>query len=177
MRKEGFLNQIYLKKFFKTIFSKKQYLIKLNNKFLEQQKYNKMLNLQLFKKLQIQKTITEISYILDFSFSKKNIMLHVLDCFGSTKFFTSANLLNIKKKKNLLKFNVIIKKFYKILLAKSIMLKWSPIAIHLKNKNIYFKISWILKKLHTKFFIIILKCFYYHSFNGCRIKKLKRKKF
>ena len=106
-------NQINLNlnKFFKTIFFKKQYIVKLNNKILKK-KY-KILHLQLLKISQTQE-LSEISYILNFSFSKKNLILHIMDYSGNTKFFSSANLLNLKGKQNSFKLNITFRKFYKV---------------------------------------------------------------
>ena len=172
-----------LNKFFKKIFLKKQYIRQLKNKItlLNHIKKNKhkVLNSELFKisKNFPIKKISEVSYILDFSFSKTNTTLHVMDCSGKTKFFYSAGLFYFKGKQKKLQSHAILKKFYKILVSDLSFLKSSKIAIHFKNKNINYKISWFLKKLREKFFIAVVKFFTVYPYNGCRRKKQKKKKF
>ena len=140
---------------------------------------HKILNSELFKvsnNFPI-KNVSEISYILDFSFSKTNTTLHVMDCAGNSKYFYSAGLFDFKGNKKTSQSNNIFKKFYKILAFDLSFLKFSKIAIHFKNKNINYKISWFLKKLREKFFIAVVKFFMVYPYNGCRRKKPKRKKF
>lgn len=170
-----------LNKFFQKIFFKKQYIRQLKNKItllnnIKKNKY-KALNSDLFKtpnNFTIKK-VSEVNYIIDFSFSKTNTTLHVMDCSGKTKFFYSAGLLDFKGNQKTFQSNAILKKFYKILVSDLLFLKSSKVAIHFKNKN--YKISWFLKKLREKFFISVVKFFTIYPYNGCRRKKKKRKKF
>ena len=172
-----------LNRFFQKIFLKKQYIRQLKNKItllsnIKKNKY-KVLNSELFKtsnNFSIKK-VSEVSYIVDFSFSKTNTTLHVMDCSGKTKFFYSAGLFDFKGNKKTFQSYVILKKFYKILVSDLLFLKSSKIAIHFKNKNINYKISWFLKKLREKFFIAVVKFFTLYPYNGCRREKKKRKKF
>ena len=177
------LTNIDLNKFFQKIFFKKQYIRQLKNKisWLNNIKKNnyKVLNSQWVKtsnNFSIKK-VSEVSYILDFFFSKTNTTLHIMDCSGKTKFFYSAGLFGFKGKQKTFQSNAILKKFYKILVSDLLFLKTSKIAIHFKNKNINYKISWFLKKLRTKFFVAVVKFFTIYPYNGCRRKKQKRKKF
>ena len=50
-----------------------------------------------------------------------------------------------------------------------------PLAIHFKNVD--FNMFRFLKKLKKKFFITVVKRFDQYSYNGCRTKKIRRKKF
>lgn len=173
-----------LNRFFQKIFFKKQYIRQLKNKItllnnIKKNKY-KVLNSELFKtsnNFPVKKVSEEVSYIIDFSFSKTNTTLHVMDCSGKTKFFYSAGLFDFKGNQKTFQSNAILKKFYKILVSDLLFLKSSKIAIHFKNKNINYKISWFLKKLREKFFIAVVKFFTVYPYNGCRRKKQKRKKF
>ena len=168
-----------LNKFFKNISLKKQYIKQLENKItklttIKKTNY-KALSLKLFKTYNF--SVRRISYLLDFFFSKKNTTLYIIDCSGNIKFFYSAGLFNFKKPQKASLLRVILKKFYKILISDLLFLKSTSIAIHFKNKNVRFNISWFLKKLCKKFFIIIVKFFIFYSYNGCRKKKLKKRKF
>lgn len=168
--------------FFEHIFLKKQYIKLLKNKIvalnnIKQDNY-KVLNSILFKprKNLLTKKASKVSYIIDFSFSRTNTTLHVMDCSGNVKFFYSAGLFDFKGKQKTFQSNAILKKFYKILVYDLPFLKSSPVAIHFKNKNVNYKISWFLKKLREKLFIIVVKFFIMYPYNGCRKKKRKRKK-
>jgi ribosomal protein S11 len=172
-----------LNRFFQKIFFKKQYIRQLKNKItllnnIKKNKY-KVLTPELFKISNnfLVKKVSEVSYIIDFSFSKTNTTLHVMDCSGKTKFFYSAGLFDFKGNQKTFQSDAILKKFYKILVSDLLFLKSSKIAIHFKNKNINYKISWFLKKLRSKFFIAVVKFFTVYPYNGCRRKKQKRKKF
>lgn len=198
-----FLFKLDLKKFFEKISLKKQHIklikniILLKNRIKKNKQHirllknkitllnnikknkHKILTSELFKisnNFPIE-NVSEISYILDFSFSKTNTTLHVMDCSGNTKFFYSAGLFDFKGNKKTFQSNNTLKKFYKILAYDLSFLKFSKIAIHFKNKNINYKISWFLKKLRKKFFIAVVKFFMVYPYNGCRRKKPKRKKF
>lgn len=172
-----------LNRFFQKIFFKKQYIRQLKNKItllnnIKKNKY-KVLNSELFKTSNnfSVKKVSEVSYIIDFSFSKTNTTMHIMDCSGKTKFFYSAGLFDFKGNQKTFQSDAILKKFYKILVSDLLFLKSSKIAIHFKNKNINYKISWFLKKLCEKFFIAVVKFFTVYPYNGCRRKKQKRKKF
>lgn len=170
-----------LKNFFKEIKLKKQCIQKLKNKVtllntFKEQDYKK-LNSNLLTLERSQKIVKEdflITYIIDFTFSRTNTLLHVMDFSGNLKFFCSSGSLQYKgksKKSRLL----VVKDMYKILLLKLKFLKDQPIALHLKNVG--FAKFWIIKMLKKKFFIKVVRSFNSHPYNGCRKKKMRRKKF
>lgn len=178
----SFSNSLFnLNIFFKNISVKKQYLKNLKKQFLlindiKQTNY-KVLSKKLFKKNSVfnfSKTNNLIVYIIDITFSKSNTFLNVMDSSGKLKFFSSAGHFSLKGKNKKFRFNV-FKNIYRILLTKLKFLKNKPIALHLKNVGA--NKFWIIKKLKTKFFIKVVRIFNLFSFNGCRKKKVRRKKF
>jgi ribosomal protein S11 len=162
-----------LNNFFFNIKLKKQYISKLKNKILKlnniKNKENKVITIKSLKS----KEIYLIKYVIDITFSKTNTLLHVTDCFGNLKFYVSAGKLQYfgknKKSRN------VLQDFYKILVSKLDYLNNQPIALHLKNVNS--SKVWIIKKLKKKLFIKSVKIFNSYPYNGCRKKKLRRKKF
>jgi ribosomal protein S11 len=115
-----------------------------------------------------------ITYIVDICFSKSNTFLHVMDFSGKLKFFYSSGSFNYSGKSKKARY-VVFRDLYRILLSKLKFLKGKPIALHLKNVG-YSK-SWIIKKLKKKFFIICVRSFNLYPHNGCRKRKMRRKKF
>jgi ribosomal protein S11 len=164
--------------FLKNISIKKQYLKNLKKQFLLvnniKQKNYKLLNTELITKNKYYYNNNLIMYIIDLTFSRSNTFLHVMDSSGKLKFFSSAGHFNIKGKNKKFRFNV-FKNFYFILMTKLKFLKNKPVALHLKNVSS--NKFWIIKKLKTKFFIKVIKIFNLFPFNGCRKKKVRRKKF
>jgi len=169
-----------LNAFLKNISIKKQYLKNLKKQFFLvnyiKEKNYKLLNNKLIpnKMNNSYNNSNLIMYIVDITFSKSNSFLHVMDSSGKLKFFSSAGHFNIKGKNKKFRFNV-FKFFYYVLINKLKFLKNKPIALHLKNVG--FNKFWIIKKLKTKFFITLVKIFNIFPFNGCRKKKIRRKKF
>lgn len=168
-----------LNKFLKNILIKKQYLKNLKKKMLTlnylKQKNYKLLDSFVFKNKYSNPTISDnvVMYIIDITFSRSNTFLHVMDASGNLKFYCSAGHLDYKGKNKRVRFNV-FKSIYFILITKLRFLKGKPIALHLKNVG--FKRFWIVKKLKKKFFIKTIKIFNFFPFNGCRKKKVRRKK-
>ena len=179
-------NKKTIDKFFQSIFFKKQYIRQLKKKIalLDTAKKNnyKVLNTILPENRNYSHKIPEACYVrytLTFSFSKTNTIMHVVDCSGNSKFFYSAGLIGFKGKQKTLQSRAILKKFYRILIEELAFLRNSPIAIHFKNKSANYNIFWFLNLLlkQNKFFIIFVKFFTLFPYNGCRKKKLRRKKF
>lgn len=165
--------------FLKEIKLKKQYiefLQKKVNNIKNIQKINyKNLNSSLFLPLKSKKKIDNyIMYIVDITFSPTNSLLHITDYQGNLLYYYSAGLLGYKGKKKKTRF-IVFKNFYKILLKQFSFLLKKPIALHLKDTG--WNKFWIVQKLKKKFFIKVIKTFNSHSYNGCRKKKIRRKKF
>jgi len=179
----SFIQQNYnfdLNKFFKEIKLKKQYIKKLKNKVILlntiKEKNYKTFNSTLSFCKNSERLLKEdflISYIIDITFSKTNTFLHVMDFSGNLKFFCSAGSLQYKGKGKKSR-SLVFKDIYKILIFKLKFLKDQPIALHLKNVG--FAKFWIIKLLKKKFFIKIVRSFNIYPYNGCRKKKMRRKK-
>lgn len=167
--------------FFKEIRLKKQYIKQLKNKVIllntiKEKNYKNLHFLLLNNKIS-NKTFLEnyfVNYVIDITFSKTNIFLHVMDYSGKLKFFCSAGSTEYKGKKKKSHF-LVLTKMFGILGLKLKVLKNQPIALHLKNVgSAKFR---IIKALKKKFFIKVVKFFSLYPYNGCRKKKMKRKKF
>lgn len=167
-----------LNQFFQKIFLKKQYVKKLKNKInllivLKEQSY-KTLSVSVFNNKSDKALSTSfIKYIIDISFSRSNTLLHIMDSLGNLKFFCSAGDLSYtgRNKKSRL---IILKSFIRILTQKLKFIQNQPMALHLKNVK-FFKL-WIIKKLKKKIFIKVVKTLNIYPHNGCRKRKIRRKK-
>lgn len=115
-----------------------------------------------------------LMYIINISFLKANTMIHVSDIKGNIKLFYSAGSVGLtgKQKK---KRRIATLKLIALLLKKATFLKNKPIALHLNNVNFYKKL--ILNKLKHKLYIRLIKTFNQSPYNGCRKKKIRRKKY
>ena len=173
------LLQSSLNTFFEEIYLKKQYFKKMQNKVLlfnkvKEANYKKV-SLNFHNKLRKPSNFTFVMYIVEISFSKKNTLFHVSDCLGNLKFFYSAGSFQQKGRGKRFR-SMLIKNFLRMLISKLRFLKKRiPLALHLKNVNfISFR---FLKRLREKFTVNFIKYFNQYSYNGCRTKKIRRKKF
>lgn len=168
-----------LNKFFQKIILKKQYAKILKNKLnllfsAKEQSYKNLSFDLFFKNKTVKKNITSIKYIIYISFSRSNTLLHVMSSLGKLIFFSSAG--NLGYKGNNKKVRVLVLKSMIIFLIKKLkFLLNKPLALHLKN--VKFMKFWIVKKLKKKVFIQVIKNFDVYPHNGCRKKKMRRKKF
>jgi ribosomal protein S11 len=167
-----------LNEFLKNISIRKRYIQSLKKKTTAlnniKQKSYKLVNSTLIQNRQDYSLNDNIiMYIIDITFSRSNTFLHVMDASGKLKYYCSAGQLDYKGKNKKDHFEV-FKSIYRILITKLEFLKNKPVALHLKNVG--FKHFWILKKLKKKFFIKITRFFNLFPFNGCRKKKIRRKK-
>lgn len=115
-----------------------------------------------------------VMYIINISFLKANTTIHISDIKGNMKLFYSAGSVGLagKQKK---KRRIAVSKLISLLLKKSIFLKNKPIALHLSNVNFYRNL--IVSKLKKTLYIRVIKSFNQTPYNGCRKKKLRRKKY
>jgi ribosomal protein S11 len=97
-----------------------------------------------------------------------------MDFSGNLKFFHSAGFLKYKGKNKKSRF-VVLKDMYKILISKLKFLKSQPVALHLKNVG--FAKFWVIRVFKKKFFIRVVRSFNKYPHNGCRKRKMRRKKF
>jgi len=115
-----------------------------------------------------------VMYIINISFLKANTTIHVSDVKGNVKLFYSAGsvgLIGKQKKKRL----IAVSKLISLVLKKALFLGKKPVALHLNNVNFYN--SLIVNKLKKSLYIKVIKSFNQTPYNGCRKKKLRRKKY
>jgi ribosomal protein S11 len=115
-----------------------------------------------------------VVYIINVSFLKANTMIHVSDIRGNLKLFFSAGCVALtgKQKK---KRRIAVSKLISLLLKKASFLARKPIALHLNYVNFYKNL--IVRKLKRNLYIKIIKIFNQTPHNGCRKRKLRRKKY
>jgi ribosomal protein S11 len=115
-----------------------------------------------------------VTYIVNVSFLKANTTIHVSDTNGNLKIFFSAGSVDLagKQKK---KRRIAVSKLISLLLKKASFLNQRPVALHLNNVNFYKNL--IVRKLKRNLYIKIIKIFNQTPYNGCRKKKLRRKKY
>lgn len=176
---KNYSSNFNLNKFLKKVVFKKKYIKKLTEKIcmLENTKEQnfKSLNYSLFSKNKnLIKQNTLVVYIVDISFSRSNTLLHVMNSSGIVKFFCSAGDLSYSGKSKKSRVSVLTS-MTSVLSHKLKFLQGKPIALHLKNVGS--KKFWIVKKLKKKFFIRVIRSFNLYSHNGCRKRKIRRKKF
>lgn len=167
-----------LNKFLNEVHSKKQYFkkIQVQTHFLNQIKETnyKKAGIEFVDKADTFLPATFVMYVIDISFSKKNTLFHISDYSGNIKFFYSAGSFQQKGKAKLAR-SVVLRKFYRLLISKLKFVRKVPIAVHFKNADT--NMFWFLKKLKKRFFVTVVKHFTQHPYNGCRKKKIRRKKF
>ena len=136
-----------------------------NNKYLNQKEYSS-------KSKTTQNLL--VAYIINISFLKANTTVHVSDIKGNVKLFYSAGSVNLMGKQKR-KRRIAISKLISLLLKKATFLTTKPIALHLNNVNSYK--SFIVGRLKKTLYIRVIKSFNQAPYNGCRKKKLRRKKY
>ena len=144
---------------------------------LKKLKENNYKNISLLKKDNKDKINNQdllVTYIINISFLKANTTIHVSDIKGNIKLFYSAGSVGLtgKQKK---KRRIAVSKLIALIIRKATFLKQKPIALHLSNVNFYK--SLIVKKLRKTLYLRVVKSFNQAPYNGCRKKKLRRKKY
>lgn len=152
---------------------------------LNQVTYLKKLKTNDYKNLGVRKFATQknkeinpqdfmVVYVVNVSFLKANTTIHVSDIQGNLKLFFSAGSVDLagKQKKNR---RIAVSKLISLLLKKAMFLSRKPVALHLNNVNFYKNL--IVRKLKRNLYIKIIKVFNQTPHNGCRKKKLRRKKY
>lgn len=115
-----------------------------------------------------------IMYVINVSFLKANTTIHVSDVTGNMKLFYSAGSVGLAGKQKR-KRRVAVSKLISLLLKRATFLTKKPIALHLNNVNFYKNL--IVSKLKRTLYIRLIKSFNQTPYNGCRKKKLRRKKY
>ena len=118
-----------------------------------------------------------VSIILGVSIYKNNIVIFVSDIKGRLLYFNTSGLLKLETKKKTI--DIIFKLLVKLIKEKKFFKPDTSIALHLKNSNQKISksiIKFISNNLaHKNIQIIQIKNNKPH--NGCRPKKVRRKKF
>lgn len=170
-------NNFILNNFLKGINKKKLYIQGLKKKIASvktiKKYFYKEINSLLFYKTN--KTTNVIRYVIIFTFSKKNTSLHVMNSLGELKYFCSAGVLSFIKKAKLARKSI-IKAMIWVLAMKFRDLHWMPIALHLVNISTSIKRQ-IKEKIGKMFSKQCIRNFNINCYNGCRRKKVSRKKF
>ena len=167
-----------INKFLRDIQLKKKYIKNLENNVsllsnIKEKNYKLLSNKIILSKNFYTSQDNLVMYIIDISFSRSNTFLHILDSDGNLKVFRSAGSFNYSGKSKRAR-GIIFKEFYRFLFKLN-FLKNKPIALHFKNVgSIKF---WIIKKLKKILFIKTVSNFTLYPYNGCRKKKMRRKKF
>ena len=115
-----------------------------------------------------------VAYIISISFLKANTTIHVSDTKGNLKLFYSAGSVELSGKQKR-KRRIAISKLISLVLKKANFLGQKPIALHLNNVNFYKNL--IIRKLKRNLYIKVVKILNQTPYNGCRKKKLRRKKY
>lgn len=143
---------------------------KVENKIKELKKLSKKIRPTVLSASDVSR---EIAYIVKVRFSAVNTFLHISDCEGRLEFQTSAGHFFYGKQKAVRRSSVLQKLFDRAM-AEFPLVKEKPVALHLCNVNMRF---WVVRKLKKKLYVRVVKVFKVYPHNGCRKKKLKRKKF
>jgi ribosomal protein S11 len=115
-----------------------------------------------------------LMYVVNISFLKANTTIHVSDVKGNLKLFYSAGSVGLGGKQKRQR-RVAAAKLISLLLKKATFLGNKPIALHLNNVNSYKNL--IVNKLRRNLYIRLIKTFNQTPYNGCRRKKVRRKKY
>jgi ribosomal protein S11 len=98
----------------------------------------------------------------------------VSDTQGNLKLFYSAGSVELSGKQKRRR-RIAISKLISLVFKKATFLGQKPIALHLNNVNFYRNL--IIGKLKRNLYIKIIKILNHTPYNGCRRKKLRRKKY
>lgn len=105
---------------------------------------------------------------------KSNTVINVTDIKGNLKFSQTSGSIKLTGKQKV-KQPIALVKLLKVLILKTKFLTNQPIALHLKNITRYYKL-FIIFMVKKKFFIKLIKDYNLQPHNGCRPKKIKRKR-
>jgi len=146
--------------------------LKKNRKF-------KSLRFLLSKNLQkdnlILKSKTLINYIIGISIYNTNIILYLSNIKGNIIFFITSGSLGIKRKQKKKKIAVLIRLIKFMMLKVKFISKNDLIALHLKNFNE--RLGAFTSTFLSKYYNIeLVKINTNQPYNGCRPRKIKRKK-
>ena len=132
------------------------------------------INKKLFFKSNVKSKIYFVKFIIYILCHKSNIFINVMDCLGNQKINYSIGNIKLNKSKNFKLDTKVLENFYKTIITKLKFLKNMPVSIYFNS--IEFNYQWFLEKISKKLFLTIVKFYNRYSHNGCRKRKIKRKK-
>lgn len=171
IKRRDLLQSIYLKNFIKNVNMYVFFIMKLKE-------IKRFVNLRLiiskFKNSDF-KSKNTVKYILGISLYNTNIIVYLTNIKGIVKFFCTAGFLGIKKIQRNKKIAILIKLIKFTMLNVIFISKKDSIALHLKNCNQ--QIGNAVSSFLTKYYNFeLIRISNSHCHNGCRPKKIKRKK-
>lgn len=121
-------------------------------------------------------SLRNVVYIIYIIQNRTNLVMHIINSQGKPVFSMNSFAVGFSGKAKQKAQATIVKKFVQVLITSSKLsfLKNKSTALHLKN--IGFIKQWLIKKLKFSFYLESVKTFTTVPFNGCRQKKLRRKK-
>lgn len=114
-----------------------------------------------------------VCYIINITFFKTNIVIHLSDIQGNTKLFYSTGDIGLRGKRKK-KRKIGINKLMSLFTKKVLFINGNPTALHLNNVKSYKRL--IVRRLKKKIWITTVKSFNLTPYNGCRKKIIRRKK-
>jgi ribosomal protein S11 len=162
------INNLNINSFLKNIKSNKNFVTKLKSQQVE---INSNHDHTRFKN-----SVFSVAYIVYVVQNKTSLAMHITNSEGNLIYSATPHSAGFSGKAKQRAQASIVKKFLSVLLTSNqvAFLKSKPIALHLTN--IGFIKQWLIKKLKKTFFIESVRIFTTVPFNGCRKKKLRRKK-
>lgn len=156
--------------FFNTIKLKKNYITKIENKIVELNTLHRLNND--FYNIKN----CNVAYIVHMLQNRTNTVFHITDSLGNLLYSCNASALGFTGKAKRKARNAVLKKFTSNIISSNhfSFLKNQPIALHLKNVGALKR--WVVKSLQNFFYIENIRFFNTVTFNGCRNKKIRRKK-
>jgi len=158
----NFLNTFQSKKEYMKNYKEKVFFFKSKNDY-EKTKLKKIQDINFI-----------IIYLVSIVFSSTNARMHITTFSGKSKYFYSSGFFKYAGRSKSFRM-VVLKKFYKLIVTQLKFLCDRPVALNLINVGS--AKSWIIKKLRKRLFIRVIRSFNYRPHNGCRQKKVIRKKF
>nr|YP_009495566.1 ribosomal protein S11 [Nitzschia sp. (in: diatoms)]AWQ64296.1 ribosomal protein S11 [Nitzschia sp. (in: diatoms)] len=143
---------------------------------LKKIKENNYKNLSV-KKLSVEQDVNQnliVMYVINISFLKANTIINVSDIKGNMKLFYSSGSVGLSGKQKR-KRRIAVFKLMSLLLQKATFIKNKPVALHLNNVTFYKNL--IISKLKRSLYLRVIKSFNQTPYNGCRKKKVRRKKY
>ncbi len=157
----------YLQRLLNYVAFKKNYVKITENKIFEISSANNFKNLW-----QNYAETEKILFVLTVKYTPVNTLLQVSDVSGRVYYYNSAG--HFFKGKQKTARLLVLKKIMGKLFLRLSYLQSKPIALHFIN---VFNKNWLIKYFKKKLFVAEIKSFNSFPHNGCRNKKIKRKKF